>query len=293
MTAVATRAAGTAAPVQRHKPPGPGRIAAYVLLVAVAVLWLFPTLWAVLQSFRDYHTGAWTVANYTNAWQQGDFTRHFLNSVLITGPAVILTLFLASMVAFVIARFSWRFNLVLLGLFTAANLLPPQALLIPLFRLSTRVPLPYWLSDSGKLYDSFWMLILVNTAFQTGFCTFVLSNYIKTLPRELYEAAMVDGASIWTQYWKITMPLCRPALAALATLEVTWIYNEFFWATVLMRTGDKFPITSSLNNLKGEFFTDQNLLSAGSVLVAVPVIVIFFLLQKHFVSGLTLGANKG
>jgi multiple sugar transport system permease protein len=293
MTAVATRPAGTAAPVQLHRRPSGGRIAAYVLLVAVAVLWLFPTLWAVLQSFRDYHTGAWTIANYTDAWQQGDFTRHFINSVLITAPAVILTLFLASMVAFVIARFSWRFNLVLLGIFTAANLLPPQALLIPLFRLSTRVPLPYWLSDSGKLYDSFWMLILVNTAFQTGFCTFVLSNYIKTLPRELYEAAQVDGASIWLQYWKITMPLCRPALAALATLEVTWIYNEFFWATVLMRTGDKFPITSSLNNLKGEFFTDQNLLSAGSVLVAVPVIAIFFLLQKHFVSGLTLGANKG
>jgi multiple sugar transport system permease protein len=293
MTAVATRPAGTAAPTQVHRPPSPGRIAAYILLIAVGVLWLFPTLWAVLQSFRDYHTGAWTIANYTNAWQQGDFTRHFLNSVLITAPAVILTLFLASMVAFVIARFSWRFNLVLLGIFTAANLLPPQALLIPLFRLSTRVPLPYWLSDSGKLYDSFWMLILVNTAFQTGFCTFVLSNYIKTLPRELYEAAMVDGASIWKQYWKITMPLCRPALAALATLEVTWIYNEFFWATVLMRTGDKFPITSSLNNLKGEFFTDQNLLSAGSVVVAIPVIAIFFLLQKHFVSGLTLGANKG
>ncbi len=293
MTAVATRPSGTAVPVQPRKRPSGGRIAAYVLLIIVAVLWLFPTLWAVLQSFRDYHTGVWTIANYTNAWQQGDFTRHFINSVLITAPAVILTLFLASMVAFVIARFSWRFNLVLLGIFTAANLLPPQALLIPLFRLSTRVPLPYWLSDSGKLYDSFWILILVNTAFQTGFCTFVLSNYIKTLPKELYEAAMVDGASIWLQYWKITMPLCRPALAALATLEVTWIYNEFFWATVLMRTGDKFPITSSLNNLKGEFFTDQNLLSAGSVLVAIPVIVIFFLLQKHFVSGLTLGANKG
>lgn len=293
MTAVASRPATAAAPVQARKGPSTGRIAAYILLIVVGVLWLFPTLWAVLQSFRDYHTGAWTIANYTNAWQQGDFTRHFLNSVLITAPAVILTLFLASMVAFVIARFSWRFNLILLGLFTAANLLPPQALLIPLFRLSTRVPLPYWLSDSGKLYDSFWILILVNTAFQTGFCTFVLSNYIKTLPKELYEAAMVDGASIWRQYWQITMPLCRPALAALATLEVTWIYNEFFWATVLMRTGDKFPITSSLNNLKGEFFTDQNLLSAGSVLVAVPVIAIFFLLQKHFVSGLTLGANKG
>jgi multiple sugar transport system permease protein len=149
------------------------------------------------------------------------------------------------------------------------------------------------MSDSGTLLDSYWGLILVNTAFQTGFCTFVLSNYMKTLPRELYEAAMVDGASIWRQYWQLTMPLCRPPLAALATLEVTWIYNEFFWATVLLQSGDKFPVTSSLNNLRGEFFTDLNLVAAGSVIVAIPTLVIFFLLQKQFVSGLTLGANKG
>ena len=295
MSAVAARpaaAAGSATSGSLRRPRT-GRTLAYVLLVVVSLVWLFPTLWAVLASFRDYHTGAWTLQNYANAWTQGDMGKHFLNSVYITVPAVLLTLFLSSMVAFVIARFSWKFNIVLLGLFTAGNLLPQQSLLIPLFRLSTRVPLPFWLSDSGKLYDSFWILILVNTAFQTGFCAFVLSNYIKTLPRELYEAAMVDGASIWRQYWKITLPLCRPPMAALATLEVTWIYNEFYWATVLMRTGDKFPITSALNNLKGEFFTDNNLLSAGSVLVAIPVVVIFFALQKHFVSGLTLGANKG
>src|ERR671933_1471706 len=295
MSAVAARpaaAAGSASAAPARRPTT-GRALAYTLLLVVSLLWLFPTLWAVLASFRDYHTGAWTVQNYVNAWTQGDMGKHFLNSVYITAPAVLLTLFFSSMAAFVIARFNWRFNIVMLGLFTAANLLPQQSLLIPLFRLSTRVPLPFWLSDSGKLYDSFWMLLLVNTAFQTGFCTFVLSNYIKTLPRELCEAAMVDGASIWRQYWKLTLPLCRPPMAALATLEVTWIYNEFFWATVLMRSGDKFPVTSSLNNLKGEFFTDNNLLSAGSVLVALPVIVIFFALQKHFVAGLTLGANKG
>jgi multiple sugar transport system permease protein len=307
MTTLATPGTGATAhteqPVrQPRKPLTPGRVAVYVFLVVVALLWLFPVAWAVLSSLRDYQYtaqngyisfGGWTFDNYVTAWQQADFGRHFLNSLYITVPAVLLTLLLASMVAFVIARFSWRFNLVMLGLFTAANLLPQQSLLIPLYRLSINVPLPPWMSDSELLYDSYWVLILINTAFQTGFCTFVLSNYMKTLPKELYEAAMVDGASIWKQYWKLTMPLCRPPLAALATLEVTWIYNEFFWATVLMRSGDKFPVTSSLNNLRGEFFTDNNLVSAGSVLVALPVLVIFFALQKQFVSGLTLGANKG
>ncbi|MFN0280434.1 MAG: carbohydrate ABC transporter permease [Kineosporiaceae bacterium] len=290
------------ATLRKRRGVTPTRVVLHVFLAVVALAWLFPILWAVVNSLRDYaytsqngyvSLGGWTFQNYIDAWEQAEFTKHFLNSVYITVPAVVLTLFLASMVAFVLARFSWRFNIVMLGLFTAANLLPQQSMLIPLFRMSIVVPLPEWMSDSGSLYDSYWVLILVNTAFQTGFCTFVLSNYMKTLPKELYEAAMVDGASIWRQYWQITMPLCRPPLAALATLEVTWIYNEFFWATVLMSTGDKFPVTSSLNNLRGQFFTDLNLVSAGSVIVAIPTLVIFFILQKQFVAGLTLGANKG
>ena len=104
---------------------------------------------------------------------------------------------------------------------------------------------------------------------------------------------MVDGASVWRQFWQMTLPLCRPPLAALATVEVTWIYNEFFWATVLMQSGDKYPVTSSLNNLRGQFFTDNNLVAAGSLIVAVPTLAIYFALQKHFVAGLTLGATKG
>ena len=155
------------------------------------------------------------------------------------------------------------------------------------------IQVPFWFSESGTLLDSFWGLIAVNIAFQTGFCAFVLSNYMKTLPRELYEAALVDGAGVLRQFFQLTLPLCRPALAALATLEVTWIYNEFFWATVLIQSGDKFPVTSSLNNLRGEFFTDYNLVAAGSVLVALPTLIVFLVLQRQFVAGLTLGSTKG
>jgi multiple sugar transport system permease protein len=286
----------------RRRRVTPARVVLHVFLAIIAVAWFFPVGWAVLNSFRDYNytsvhgyvsLGGWTLKNYENAWQQGDFTTHFLNSVYITVPAVLFTLFLSSCVAFVLARFSFRFNIVMLGLFTAANLLPQQALLIPLFRLYRAIPLPLWMSDSGTLLDSYWGLILVNTAFQTGFCAFVLSNYMKTLPKELYESAMVDGATVWRQYWQITLPLCRPPLAALAVLQVTWIYNEFFWATVLVQTGAKFPVTSSLNNLRGQFFTDLNLVSAGSIIIAIPVLIVFFVLQKQFVAGLTLGSTKG
>jgi len=301
-TATRTPATPATAVKARRRRLTVGRVVLYVFVTLTALAWLFPVVWALFNSFRDYDytsthgyasLGGFTLQNYVDAWRQGEFTRHFLNSLIITVPAVLLTLFLASCVAFVVARFSFRFNLILLGLFTAANLLPQQALLIPLYRAYREIPLPLWMSDSGQLLDSYWGLILVNTAFQTGFCTFVLSNYMKALPHEMFEAARVDGAGVPTQFFRITLPLCKPALAALATLQVTWIYNEFFWATVLMQSGDKFPITSSLNNLRGQFFTDYNLLSAGSILVAIPVLVVFFVLQKQFVAGLTLGATKG
>ena len=292
----------TTATAATRRPLTAGRAGLQVFLIVVSLLWLFPVLWAVINSFRDYaytaqhgyvSFGGFTLQNYVNAWQQADFGRTLLNSAIITIPAVLLTLFLSSCIAFVVARFSFRFNLVLLGVFTAANLLPPQALLIPVYRMFRSIQVPFWFSDSGTLLNSFWGLIAVNVAFQTGFCAFVLSNYMKTLPREMYESAVVDGAGVLRQFFQLTLPLCRPALAALATLEVTWIYNEFFWATVLIQSGEKFPVTSSLNNLRGEFFTDNNLVAAGSVLVALPTLIIFFVLQRQFVAGLTLGSTKG
>jgi multiple sugar transport system permease protein len=281
---------------------GRNRVLLHVLLVVAALVWLFPLLWAVLNSFRDYQYtaahgyasfGGFTFDNYLNAWRQGDFGAHFWNSVVITVPAVLITLLLASCMAFVLTRFSFKLNIALLAFFLAGNLLPPQALLIPVYRIFRSVQVPYWLSDSGTLLNTPLGVIAVNVAFQLGFCTFVLSNYMKTIPAEIYESARVDGAGVIRQFVQLTLPLCRPPLAALATLEVTWIYNEFFWATVLLQSGDKFPITSSLNSLQGRFFTDYNLLSAGSVLAMVPVLVIFFVLQRQFVSGLTLGATKG
>jgi multiple sugar transport system permease protein len=157
-----------------------------------------------------------------------------------------------------------------------------------------RIPMPALLSpDSGNLLNTLTGVILIHVAFQIGFCTFVLSNYMKTIPRELNEAAMVDGAGVLRQYFQVVLPLCRPALAALATLEFTWIYNDFFWAVVLVNRGDDRPITSSIQNLTGQFFSDDNLVAAGSMLIALPTLIVYLLLQKQFISGLTLGASKG
>ena len=280
-----------------------GRIAVYGLMIGASALWVVPLLFALYISFRPYSDTSQdgyvslphhlTLSNYLNAWTQADLPRFFMNSVEITVPAVILTLFLASMVAFVIVRADIKINVALLLLFTAGNLLPQQVIITPLYRLYLLIPLPSFISSSGLLYDSIAGLIVINVAFQTGFCVFVLSNYMRTIPADMYEAAQVDGASMWSRYWRLTLPLCRPALAALATLLTTWIYNDFFWAITLMVTGSKRPITSALANLQGQFVSNQNLIAAAAVMAAIPTLVVYILLQKQFIAGLTLGATKG
>jgi multiple sugar transport system permease protein len=286
----------------RRRRIRPARLVLHAFLGATALAWFFPILWALVNSLRDYEytalhgylsLGGFTLDNYARAWNEGELPGYFWNSLVITVPAVLLTLFLSSCAAFVLSSYSRGFNLTMLAVFLAANLLPAQALLVPLFRLYTSIPLPYWISESGSLYDSHIGVVLIHTAFQIGFCTFVLSNFMKAMPASLLEAARVDGASVFQQYWRVVLPLCRPSLAALATLLVTWIYNDFFWALALLSSGDKLPITTALQNLQSAFFVDYNLLSAGSIIVALPTLIVFFALQRHFVAGLTLGASKG
>jgi multiple sugar transport system permease protein len=293
----------------------PARVALQVFLIAMVALWLFPLLWAVYASLRPVSDTilngylSWpkslSLNNYTTFWTQADLPYFYLNTMVIVVPAVILTLLLASMVAFCCTQFSWRLNLVVLMLFTAGNLLPAQVIIVPLYWVYLHTPIPALgsidigrfsfalFSDNDLLYDQYIGIILIHVVFQTGFATFVLSNYMKTITKEITESALVDGANVLRIWWSIILPLCRPALAAMATLLFTFIYNDFFWALLLLKTGDKRPITSALDNMKGEFFVNNNLIAAGALLAAIPPLIIFISLQKHFVAGLTLGSTKG
>lgn len=301
MTSAAMTAARARIRPKRLRMP---RVALHGFLAGAALLWLTPVAWALFTSFRPYSDTQQhgyvsiphklSLSNYRHAWDQGAIPLHFWNSLKITIPAIIIILLFSASVAFVVSRFSFWFNVPLLIFFMAANLLPQQVIITPLYELYLRIHLPGWASGgSGLLYDSTLGLIVVNVAYQIGFCTFVLSNYMKTIPPSLGEAARVDGAGVTRQFFGIILPLCKPALAALATLEFTWIYNDFLWAVVLMSSGDKRPITSSLTNLQGVYFTDNNLISAAAILVALPTILVYALLQRQFISGLTLGASKG
>ena len=275
-------------------------------LIMVAIFWLIPMVAAFYSSFRYFEADSQvngvfslpetlTLDNYREAWRVGEMWSKFGNTLFIVLPAIFFILFFSSMVAFACTRFAWRFNIFFLVLFTAGNLMPQQVIFQPLFQFFKKTPWPDFLSDTdtGYLLGTKVAVIFIHVAFQTGFCTFVLSNYMKTIPKELGEAAMVDGASVVRQYFQIVLPLCRPAFAALATLEFTWLYNDFFWGSVLLNQGSERPITSSIAVLNGQYSSDYNLIAAASMMIALPTIAVYLALQKQFVSGLTLGANKG
>ncbi len=296
----------------RHRRPTMSRAALHAFLVVISALWLFPLLWAFYTSLRPISDTiehgfvslptTLNFQNYVNAWNDANLPHYYMNTLIIAIPGVIFTLLLASLVAFAVSKFSWKLNLLVLMMFTAGNLLPQQVIIVPLYRLYLAIPIPQLISlpfvglfpsDNGLLYDQYVGIILIHVIFQTGFSVFVLSNYMKTISIELTEAALVDGASVFRIWWSVILPLCRPALAALATLLFTWIYNDFFWALLLMESGAKRPITSALNNLQGEYFVNYNLLAAGALLAAIPTIIVFIALQRQFVRGLTLGSTKG
>jgi multiple sugar transport system permease protein len=272
-----------------------------IFIGVFAIIWLFPIVWTLWSSLRPYSEiragGVFSPPqelgffNYDNAIGRMDLPTYFYNTAVITLPAVFLILLFGSLIAFVVTRYSFRFNVAMLLLFTAGNLLPAQLVFIPVFKMY--LAFGDLVGDRRILYDSPLGVILIHVAFQMGFATFVLSSYMKTIPKEISESAMMDGASVFTHYFRVMLPLLRPALASLAVLMTTWIYNDFFWALVLMSTDSKRPITSALGRLQGEFVTDYNLLAAGAMIAAIPTLIVFLVLRKQFVSGLTLGSTKG
>jgi multiple sugar transport system permease protein len=221
--------------------------------------------------------------NYYEAFIEGGFSRYFLNSLIITIPSVLFILFLSSLNGYALAklRFKGRESLVLT--FVGGMLLPFQILLIPVFYISSRIL---------NVYDTHLGVILFHVAFQVGFGSFFMRNFIKALPNGLIEAARIDGASEWNIFMYTIVPLMRPALAALSTLMFTWIWNDFLWSLILLQSDSLKPITVALQNLKGQWVASYHLQSAGAVIAAIPPIAIFSLLQKHFIRGLTMGSVR-
>jgi multiple sugar transport system permease protein len=256
--------------------------------------WLLPLAAMVLTSARTaddiargsywgWHTELALVENYRSVWIGTPLAEYVLNSLLVSVAVVIGTLAISSLSGFALARYRFPGATLLFGVFIAGNFVPVQILMIPVRDLTLTL----------GLYDTITGLALFHIAFQSGFCTLFMRNFIRALPRELFEAARMDGVGPFQTYLHVVLPLVRPALAALAVLTFTFIWNDYFWALILVQGNHAMPVTLGLQALMGQWITAWHLLSAGAIVAALPPVILFFLMQKHLVAGLTLGAVKG
>ncbi|MGO2233043.1 sugar ABC transporter permease [Marinomonas sp. UCMA 3892] len=266
------------------------RVAVWIALL----LWLLPLIAVMMTSARsmaDINGGNyWGIPtewmlfeNYAMVFTQTPMLRYLINSLVITLPAVFGAVALSTLAGYALAKFKFRGNVALFAAFIAGNFVPFQILMIPVRDLTI----------SMGLYDTASGLILFHIAFQTGFCTLFMRNFIVGLPDELIEAARVEGVSEWQIFWHVVLPLVRPALAALSVLIFTFIWNDYFWALVLVQSDEVRPITAGISALKGQWMASWQLIAAGSIVAALPPVILCFAMQRHFIAGLTLGATKG
>ncbi len=257
------------------------------------VMWLLPLIAVALTSIRSagditagnywgWPTSFNLIQNYSDIFTNTPLGSYMWNSVRVTVPTVIGALALSCMSGFALAVYKFKGDMLVFFMFVAGNFVPFQILMVPVRDLTLQM----------GLYNSVTGLALFHIAFQTGFCTLFMRNFIRSLPVELIEAARVEGVKEWRIFWFIILPLMRPAIAALAVLVFTFIWNDYFWATVLTQGAESQPVTAGLYSLNGQWVAAWHLVSAGSIVAALPPVAIFFLLQKHFIAGLTLGAVK-
>jgi multiple sugar transport system permease protein len=281
-------------PTPIARTSAPVRIGYKAMLPVALIVWLLPLIAVMLTSIRSQGdiaagnywgmpTDVHLLENYTAVFERSPIGQYILNSFKVTIPTVIGAVALSCLTGYALAVYRFRFNLVVFFMFVAGNFVPFQILMVPVRDLTLRM----------GLYDTTLGLVLFHVAFQTGFCTLFMRNFIRALPFELIEAARVEGVSEWQIFYRVVLPLVRPAIAALSVLVFTFIWNDYFWATVLAQSSTVQPVTAGLYALNGQWIAQWHLVSAGSIVAALPPVLMFFLMQRHFIAGLTLGATKG
>jgi multiple sugar transport system permease protein len=293
-TIVPTVEAASRPRVQRRKSRrrALGTVGFHVGSSVISLLWFAPILLVLITSFRSFNDIAlngvaslphsFTFATYLQAWRLGGFAGALTNSMIVTIPTVVLSLFLAAAAAFGLSRYRIPFRRTILLIMLAGNLLPVQTILIPVARITQDL----------NIFDTLGALIAVQTAFGLGFYTFVLYGFMRSIPTELQDAASIDGASPVRIFLQVVLPLTRPALAALGALSFTWIFNDLLWSITLIQTSSKLPTTAAVLSLQGQYVSSWSVIAAGTVIAAIPSAIVFFIFQKSFVGGLALGSIK-
>lgn len=269
-----------------------GKIFIYVCLTVWSMTTIFPLAWVVLNSFkqsREIITDTFalpsdpTFQNYVKAFETVNIGRSYLNSIIMSGSVVFFTLLFGGLAAFAMSRMKFKFRGFLQTLLIASLLIPAFATIVPVYRMMIKM----------DLVNTYWALIIPQTAGNLPFAILVISAYMATIPRELEEASVMDGCSRFKQFTKIFLPISLPSFATVGTFVFLWSYNDLFASLVLVSHEKVAPIVVLLSNVSSQYGTDYGLMTAAIALTVIPVLIVYLLAQKTFIRGATAGAVKG
>lgn len=269
------------------------RWVAPLLVVLVGLIWLIPFMGVLMSALRpqvEILDGWWrlpatfSLENFSGAWNHptASLAKGVRNSLLVTLPATLIPIFIGALGAYGLQRFRFPGKGPLIMVIALLLAIPQQMVAVPLFRFMVSV----------GLIDSYIGLILVHSAWSLPWVLFFLRGYLESLPRELEESAFVDGANRYQAFFFVVLPLMFPALASVAALQLTWVWNDFFMALVLLFDPDKLVATQRIPLMRGQYHVDWGMLSAGAVITMIVPVVVFLLLQRYYVQGLIGGAAK-
>jgi raffinose/stachyose/melibiose transport system permease protein len=267
-----------------------GRLVLTGFLLGLAIVVLYPLLWMVISSMKSNseilgNPFAWPTSldfsSYGRAIDKGVGT-YLFNSVLVTALSVVSTTLLSAWAAFGLTRINIPFSKPILMIIVGGLMLAPTVALVPLVKLM----------QSWGLYDTYWALILLYTAFRVPFTTFLIRSYMIDLPMDVDEAAVLDGATRRQTFWRVTMPMCTPIIVSAVILQVLFAWNEFLFALIFIGSDTVKTLPVGLATLSSRAVTDFPSVFAGMTIAAVPMIVLFILGQRYFVRGLAEGVGR-
>jgi raffinose/stachyose/melibiose transport system permease protein len=280
-----------AATPRRRRPATASGVAAGALLWAYAAVSIAPLLLMVSNSLRTTQDMAAdplalplspSMASYQKAWVTASFDTYFVNSMLVTTGSVLLSTAVSLLAAYAFARTRSALFTTLEGVFLSGLMLPVFLAILPLF----------FLFDAAGMISNLWSLVLVYSALGIPFSTFVLASFFRQLPVELDEAARLDGAGPFATFWRVHLPLVRPAIATVVVFRFVPVWNDFFYPLILVRDQSAYTLPVGITRFFGEYQTDWATLFAGLTLATIPLVVLFLVATKQIVSGLTAGMTK-
>ena len=276
------------------------KIVTYVVLCLWGVTTVYPFIWVILNSFRKKGLilsdsfsltvgDAFTWENYITAWERSDFKNAYLNSFIISGTVTVAVVILAGLAAYGLVRYRFRGRGVLYGLVMAGMMFPVFSTIIPVFRLEVMLGI----AGTGNRWLSLVAVILPQIAGNLCFAIIILMGFIQSVPIELEESAYLDGCNVFQIYFNIIIPAAKSSFATVAIFAFLWSYNDLFTQSFFLRYPQERAITGLLNEISSQAGVNYGLMASSVVLVVIPVLVVYVLLQKHIIKGLTAGAVKG